>query len=697
MDHSDVINNVNSTFQNNRNLISGATERPFTYSMSKAGLVMDLTALKDQNIIAVENSEVLLLKNTTTYSLQKLGITIMLLDEKGYIYCVASTKTISLNIVNLQSNDTTFLELSDCDDSCTCNYTGTSLPSLRGSAEDVLNITFIVAFTLDGSNQELGSTLYMSLRDCVQGEIQTPAKDGCLYCEFGKYSLNIENQSCDPCPSLAKNCPGGNIINVPSGYWKAPNSDQITECPGGSGVCLGGPDSLCNIGSKGPLCVQCREEDLYLKIPSGDCGSCASNKDYQAVLSMLATVIYQGLFVHLTYQGNISNCEDPFSDPVGTYMRMLSYFFSLVQMLQFFMDDFKSLFTGMQVAGVNLYPQLTRSTDCILIKRGITGASLVGIRIIIMILIPAAKILIALVAMLVMKARKKIDKVKSYIILIFGCFYLSDQIPINTSLVNFFVCTEFVPNSGQYFIDKDPNVQCYTYEWYSLLFGIVIPGMTFWSLFLPLIFLRMIQSGTYKTKEEFKDFYVRYGHFFLEFKHTRYYWGLLRISNTTILLILMNAIQQMNIKCAAVFIYMCVYYYLLNRVSPYRIGRIGTLEKKLVIVFALSVLIMLNASTETSFHKRLIFLTLIGVTNIVGGFFVCKILVIRLLETVKLKLAEFKQKKEDKKEKELKKSKPNLADAIAKSKSIKMDVDNVKSTETVTTETKFQTARSTLR
>ena len=48
------------------------------------------------------------------------------------------------------------------------------------------------------------------MRHCIRGEVRLN-NNNCYKCPKGKYSLNLRNTACNPCPRFA-DCPGGDFI-----------------------------------------------------------------------------------------------------------------------------------------------------------------------------------------------------------------------------------------------------------------------------------------------------------------------------------------------------------------------------------------------------------------------------------------------------------------------------------------------------
>ena len=107
------------------------------------------------------------------------------------------------------------------------------------------NSVCTVSFLATNGNTELRANLDVSLRSCVTGEVQTTITVGstsfysCTQCPYGTYSLDPSDKACKPCMENAQ-CPGGDTIDVKSGYWRqSSESATVRECYVKS-ACLGG-------------------------------------------------------------------------------------------------------------------------------------------------------------------------------------------------------------------------------------------------------------------------------------------------------------------------------------------------------------------------------------------------------------------------------------------------------------------------
>ena len=76
-------------------------------------------------------------------------------------------------------------------------------------------------------------------RNCIRGELKLNMNH-CYKCPEGRYSLEIKNQACRPCPKNAE-CLGGDFILAYQKFWQSSNHSAIVhDCGDYSEFCLGG-------------------------------------------------------------------------------------------------------------------------------------------------------------------------------------------------------------------------------------------------------------------------------------------------------------------------------------------------------------------------------------------------------------------------------------------------------------------------
>ena len=92
------------------------------------------------------------------------------------------------------------------------------------------------------------------LLDCAMGEVRDD--ELCVECPQGYYSFDSTATECLQCPEDAM-CPGGDVMDVNSGYWRQTQySHEVLACPNEDN-CLGGTnvDEQCREGHEGLLCT----------------------------------------------------------------------------------------------------------------------------------------------------------------------------------------------------------------------------------------------------------------------------------------------------------------------------------------------------------------------------------------------------------------------------------------------------------
>ena len=178
-------------------------------------------------------------------------------------------------------------------------------------------------------------TLYF--RECISGEI-TEYSDGqlksaaCYKCGIGTYSYFPTDSACSICPINAQ-CPGGNVVNMNSNYWRSyQESSILLQCPV-YGVCLGGSNvtTQCVTGATGAYCSVCLKG--YVSDQSGVCYDCNSGSTLATKLSVLIAFMVALIFSVMAYRFRnvVMSCYERFlskqviallTSPKYKYMRV---------------------------------------------------------------------------------------------------------------------------------------------------------------------------------------------------------------------------------------------------------------------------------------------------------------------------------------------------------------------------------------
>lgn len=178
-------------------------------------------------------------------------------------------------------------------------------------------------------------TLYF--RECISGEI-TQYSDAqqksaaCYKCGIGTYSYFPSDSACSICPVNAQ-CPGGNVVDMNSNYWRSYQQSAILlQCPV-YGVCLGGSNvtTQCTTGSTGAYCSVCSKG--YVADQSGVCYDCNNGETLATKLSVFIVFIVIALFIFVAYRfrNSVMRCYERFlskqviallTSPKYKYMRV---------------------------------------------------------------------------------------------------------------------------------------------------------------------------------------------------------------------------------------------------------------------------------------------------------------------------------------------------------------------------------------
>jgi predicted outer membrane repeat protein len=161
-----------------------------------------------------------------------------------------------------------------------------------------------ISFVLTGDYTVTATQTTIWLRYCVPGEIiQYSSQDigSCFRCGLGTYSFFVTDSACSLCPENAY-CPGGNQMDVDSGYWRlSQTSTEILQCPLPSS-CLGGANtsstSQCESGHQGPLCDVC--DQGYTMNSAGSCVKCTTSGRLTTLILAPILILLFLIFVYAT-------------------------------------------------------------------------------------------------------------------------------------------------------------------------------------------------------------------------------------------------------------------------------------------------------------------------------------------------------------------------------------------------------------
>ena len=135
------------------------------------------------------------------------------------------------------------------------NFSGVIVETAPGSLVQiqVVSPTILQAFPNSSSHSFLFT---YNTRLCECGEITLPLS--CFLCPKNTYSLQSSDSYCDKCPSYAS-CPGGSVLILDQGYWRASNqTSEVLQCPNPE-ACAGGDNATCAAGYSGVMCSSCAQ------------------------------------------------------------------------------------------------------------------------------------------------------------------------------------------------------------------------------------------------------------------------------------------------------------------------------------------------------------------------------------------------------------------------------------------------------
>ena len=501
----------------------------------------------------------------TSHSFRTTSFRIELVTRNGpedfaKVVDTSNERFISLEFVfTLPNGQSTTAVASDCSESvCNVHNLPINIPGQAGESGSVL-----IQYKSERYTQTVKGQIYF--RECVPGETHSAELKTCQICPKEEYSLNPE-QKCSSCPEGAE-CQGGAALIIQQEYWRENRySDQIYKCDEKDGVCLGGTEgNKCLEGYEGPRCRRC---DIGLEYYAGssdaaECRQCnrSTNNRWTATLYFLGAYTYQIVMLVLTYRESlkmykqymVSNditvtTPDAYIRILNTYTQVLSVVGSVSQEIGEYIQLGDSI--GMP------FKNIFFSINCLFLYENVPVDKIERLNVIIYLLSPLLKIVTIAIAIAVYTLVKTCYlryKHKRAVARhpIFGAVYdprthlrekifygtavalcvmiLVEQPGIIATLASYLSCSELIPDSGLTFLNSNRNISCHSEDYYYFRRMVVYPGLILWGIAIPLsIFLILYQNARRDCLNLYKSKLMRFtlGSLFVEFKPSRYYWGL---------------------------------------------------------------------------------------------------------------------------------------------------------------------------
>lgn len=464
--------------------------------------------------------------NATTSSLQNLTIITQMYTANGDIARDPS-KSFAISIVaqNHKTNNR-FTTRSGCT-SQRCVLSGIKLELSGPTGFNVtINVTYSSELYL------LQTSFLMNLRACVPGEIYSSSLEICQVCQAGKFSLNPEDQNCQPCKP-GTNCLGGSRVELYPGYWRAsPLSEEVYACNDDSDNprCLGGYEAKCAEAFQGPLCIQCNMTAGYL--PSSIVGSCAVCKDsyttaFDGIWILFYTLLYQ-IFVITIINSNNSFYIDTiirktkkYLPDISPYFNLLTTYCQIMAIVLSISEVFQASTTILQAIG-NPNQNAFHAFECFLVNKfSVSFDHIIYYRVVLFTLSPLIRwLLYIFLYSACCKFKLNHERKMRFLCGLVTLIWIEHPGIVN-ELFAYLQCKDF--GAGGLLLTSAPNFSCET-DTYSLFKNIVVyPLIVLWTIILPFGFwLYLFLNRKTLDKEPIR--YV-FGGLFNEYKNEKYYWA----------------------------------------------------------------------------------------------------------------------------------------------------------------------------
>ena len=504
--------------------------------------------------------------NATSYSLEKLKITAMLLDE--FQQPVFDSSTFAKLTISYK---TTNLLYSTCYQG-SCTIVDSNI-TLYGKAQQVINMTF----TYSSEQFELVNYTRVTLRECLQGEINVTLTETCALCAAPKFSFHPTDEYCKDCPAYTI-CNGGSNVSLIEGYWRnSSQSENILACndTNSSRRCLGGYDSQCAKGYQGPVCMQCDYSLMYARRAGQQtCEECPS----QFQTTMLFTLIWVFTYLYSIYQyiNQREENENVGDDRADTFIKdytyraqfleLLTTYSQIISIVSSFNGALATYFSFIGGSGVSTQ-SLFVPEGCIILHLGSTTLEVGYWSLIAKLITPFGQWLVLFLTYLIFFRRFKMDTAAWLRVLLMGVtFYLITFPSICEALLQFLFCQQLDPMDSATYLSFDPNISCDSsdYAWFTRL--LVIPLLIIWGLVLPLLFYFSIR---YKRKHV-RGIRLVFGQLVNLYKEDRYYWGIVTLILKVLLLLVKNLLSaDVKTRALSTIIILYAYKWFMDYNQPY--------------------------------------------------------------------------------------------------------------------------------
>eukprot|EP00347_Sterkiella_histriomuscorum_P014799 403359479 len=440
-------------------------------------------------------------------------------------------------------------------------------------------------------NTLINLTVEIDFRDCLVGEALQKQK--CIKCPIGKFSLEFNTSTCSNCPLNAQ-CPGGNIIDVDNGFWRAKfTSSQIHECLY-SPACLGGTywadgnnitwPTKCDAGYGGNLCHSCVHTDgfMYTRSNKHECLKCSSNQTLNILRLVgigLCLILALSVLILLNLRRRGTNYLAVLTRMLTNYMQIISFAASFNLGWP---ESLKRLYDSISI--VSQSADAAFSLDCFFDNAGVNGVSggtpTFFIKALILLVLPVFALLIIFAFWGLFNLFRKLDKAsftRNTIVSIIVVIFLAHP-TLTSNAFSMMNCYEI--ESGEQWLQADLEIKCWndTHTRWFMIVG--LPMLIVWVIGMPVFALLLMFFNREKLADE--QFFSRYRMLYQGLKRKHFYWEIVntfrKISIVSINVFL--SLYPDYIKAIYAMLMLAIIFKMQEILQPYEIPVFNWIEQR---------------------------------------------------------------------------------------------------------------------
>ncbi|EAR97396.3 transmembrane protein, putative (macronuclear) [Tetrahymena thermophila SB210] len=454
--------------------------------------------------------------------------------------------------------------------------------------------------------------LIINTRYCKLGEAFIQTSGQCYLCGNNTYSIIDNSTQCLDCPKQGvSSCPGANVLNLQSGYWRPSyDSDKIEDCVNSLSNCVGGKgtgDQLCAEGHIGALCEVCDISarfwlESYSNSNEFSCGKCkdTSNNTLKMVGLSIYTLIAIFFSVKSTKElldsyiitfyfqkiGFIQKSAKQSTENVGIVIKLFTTYLQLILVITTFNLQLPPGLSDITMNIGDPVKQMSFSMDCALQKMS-GGIPMTYFRLIWSQLMPLLYVIFYLIGHFIWQKVKKIQNRAVIAWIAFIYIYISMQPSVVKQNIQTISCRQI---SGIEYIKANVSEECYTSEHIKYMLILILPSLAIWVFLIPIFFIKKMYDG--RDKLDKIEMQYKFGFLYTEYKKTSYFWEIVKVYQKTFITFFINIYDSYNIvKGVLVIIVLIIYIRLWRKYQPYLERRFNLIDLYLNLTVIASIII----------------------------------------------------------------------------------------------------------